>query len=388
MRFKPRRTLGVATLTFVVTYFLISVSKQHKQAQYTEPEVYMDVQDSPAPTFDDENGTSAMEIIFQPMADVDFPSVGDGTPLIPHVFHQTHYTLYLKKTYLDVIKSLMKYNPSWEYFFWTDEGGRKLIASKYAQLLKLYDNFKNPVERSDLIRYIVLYEFGGVYLDTDIEVFRPLDRATTSFSCIIPTEPYEHSVLFYEKPYIINNAIMLCRAGHPFLKQVLDNILFSSDGKLVLDRTGPVFLTRQYNVYVNRVTKSKMKTKTKHENTSLLEPYAVRGNFHIGDIDGVYVPNTMYFNNKADRPFLYCNNADNLSTKNKTLICRDVLRQGETYKPFQYQFTVHHWFHSYYFLTHSEFKDKFSKDFDRFAYNYLFGTHIREIIPKALVFDV
>jgi len=29
-----------------------------------------------------------------------------------------------------------------------------------------------PIERADLFRYLVLYEYGGVYADVDVEVTR------------------------------------------------------------------------------------------------------------------------------------------------------------------------------------------------------------------------
>ena len=41
------------------------------------------------------------------------------------------------------------------------------------------------VIKSDLLRYVVLYEYGGLYADLDTLDIRPLDRVTQRFSCTL-----------------------------------------------------------------------------------------------------------------------------------------------------------------------------------------------------------
>lgn len=50
---------------------------------------------------------------------------------------------------------------------WTDAKSRELIATEYPWFLNTFDNYSQPIQRADAIRYFVLAHFGGIYLDLD-----------------------------------------------------------------------------------------------------------------------------------------------------------------------------------------------------------------------------
>jgi mannosyltransferase OCH1-like enzyme len=53
------------------------------------------------------------------------------------------------------------------YKMWNYNMCEELI-NKYPQYRKLYDNFKQSIQRADFIRYLILYDQGGIYIDCDI----------------------------------------------------------------------------------------------------------------------------------------------------------------------------------------------------------------------------
>ena len=61
---------------------------------------------------------------------------------------------------------------------------------------------------TDLLRLLLLYKFGGVYLDTDVIVVRSLDNLVAN-------------VLGWESKNLANGAIMKFEKGHPFLEACL-----------------------------------------------------------------------------------------------------------------------------------------------------------------------
>lgn len=68
---------------------------------------------------------------------------------------------------------------------------------------------------SDYARLIVLKEFGGIYLDTDVEVLKPL-------------EPFLENEMFcgFENDDGVNSGLILgCVKGHPFLDELTDYYL-------------------------------------------------------------------------------------------------------------------------------------------------------------------
>lgn len=56
---------------------------------------------------------------------------------------------------------------------WTDDKSRELIATEYPWFLDTFDNYSQPIQRADAIRYFVLAHFGGIYIDLDDVSLRP-----------------------------------------------------------------------------------------------------------------------------------------------------------------------------------------------------------------------
>ena len=81
----------------------------------------------------------------------------DGRPLsdIPVYFNQVQKT----------INYCTKNNIS--YKMWNSTMCNDLV-NKYPQYRGLYDNFKHKIMKADFIRYLILYDEGGLYVDCDI----------------------------------------------------------------------------------------------------------------------------------------------------------------------------------------------------------------------------
>ena len=68
-----------------------------------------------------------------------------------------------------------KYTESWkstkdyQYMCWSDESIKELLQKYDKSLIPVYDYFILPQQRSDFGRYLLLYLYGGFYIDIDIE---------------------------------------------------------------------------------------------------------------------------------------------------------------------------------------------------------------------------
>lgn len=71
---------------------------------------------------------------------------------------------------------------------------------------------------ADYIRLYALYSEGGLYLDSDVEVIKSFDKYL-GHSFFSGTEPY---IIDNKMYYDVEAAIMGAEAGHPFLKECLD----------------------------------------------------------------------------------------------------------------------------------------------------------------------
>ena len=47
---------------------------------------------------------------------------------------------------------------------------RDFIAKEYNWFLETYDAYPYPIQRADALRYFVVYHYGGIYADLDLQV--------------------------------------------------------------------------------------------------------------------------------------------------------------------------------------------------------------------------
>lgn len=128
--------------------------------------------------------------------------------MIPKIIHYCWFGRAEKpKQVLDCIASWKKYMPDYEIREW-NEDNCPIFYNLYA--MEAY-NQKKWAFVSDYARLWILYNLGGVYMDTDVEVFKPFDiflkhKAFTGF----------------EQPGYPVTAVMGAEKGNPIIKELLD----------------------------------------------------------------------------------------------------------------------------------------------------------------------
>lgn len=79
---------------------------------------------------------------------------------------------------------------------------------------------------SDYARFWILYHYGGIYLDTDVEVIKSMDAIIANGAFM----GSETSVNRGQRLSVASGLGMGCEAGHPFIKDCLDlyeNLVFT-----------------------------------------------------------------------------------------------------------------------------------------------------------------
>lgn len=157
---------------------------------------------------------------------------------IPRHFHQIWVGSPIPPQFLEFSETWRTKNPGWDLTFWTDETLPRLRnQALYDDAPNLVDSRLVPRFQSDLARYELLEQYGGIYVDSDFEALNPI-------------EPWLDGIDLFavaEKPGLIANGIMGGTAGHPFFTALIDNAATSVAERPGLDpwRTvGPEYLTR------------------------------------------------------------------------------------------------------------------------------------------------
>ena len=94
--------------------------------------------------------------------------------MIPKIIHACWLgTKPLPEREKSYIEGWKKLNPDYEIILWTDQMFNKYLDD--SPFVKACLEQKKYGFLSDYFRFTVLYEFGGIYIDTDIEMFKNLD---------------------------------------------------------------------------------------------------------------------------------------------------------------------------------------------------------------------
>ena len=106
------------------------------------------------------------------------------------------------------IASWKKYLPEYEIKEWSE---RNFDINSNAYVMEAYESKKYAFV-TDYVRLYALYHEGGIYMDTDVEVLKPLDQLLQ----------YQ-AVSGFESPTLIPTGLMASQEGHPFIKELLDD---------------------------------------------------------------------------------------------------------------------------------------------------------------------
>lgn len=133
-------------------------------------------------------------------------------PIIPKIIHHIWLGSPLPEEYRVLIETWRTMHPDWVHMLWTDESIKNIKL--YNQ--DLFDLVNNYGQKSDILRYEILYNIGGLYLDID-------------FRCLKPHDIFHHCYDFYigicnTGTVDLGIGLIGARPGHPILKQVITSM--------------------------------------------------------------------------------------------------------------------------------------------------------------------
>ena len=97
---------------------------------------------------------------------------------LPKKLFQTHYD---KSVIPQKVKDNIKqYASDYEYHLFDDKDAILFLKKEYGQLLvDTFNSIRGGAHRADLLRYCLLYRYGGVYADIKTEFLKPLNEIFT-----------------------------------------------------------------------------------------------------------------------------------------------------------------------------------------------------------------
>lgn len=144
---------------------------------------------------------------------------------IPKIIHQIWVgSKPIPKVLIILAKTWKAFHPGFEYKLWTNDLVEELLPRFSDEHRELYLNAQDPRGKADILRYYLLYWYGGLYVDADIR-------------CLGSFVELHHYYDFYVgitcnrsfvKEELINNAVIASSPGHSIMKCLLDNLKHNS----------------------------------------------------------------------------------------------------------------------------------------------------------------
>jgi len=177
--------------------------------------------------------------------------MGALSNMIPKILHQIWIgTNPIPEKEKRWIKSWKDLHPSWEHMMWTNENIHTLDVP--SNCLEALENAEGVWScQADILRYIATLRHGGVYIDSDIECYKPIDELITDQLEFLGLKPRP-------KANWITTAFYGVTRNHPLSKSLVEGVV-SPEKEIVQGERfagksiawGPQYINRMYLKYVS-----------------------------------------------------------------------------------------------------------------------------------------
>lgn len=170
---------------------------------------------------------------------------------IPKIFHFVWFGD-LPEHLEAYVKTWQEHHPQWDCRFWDESNIPQLTNQRLFDRADELAGDRAGQLRGDIVRYELLYKYGGVYVDCDFECQRPLDWLLVDVGVFAAWE---------DTDVWVNNAILGATPQHQFLQALInglsDSVLVAHAGKGIAQPnivSGPQYFTGVYHAFKNDVT--------------------------------------------------------------------------------------------------------------------------------------
>jgi mannosyltransferase OCH1-like enzyme len=181
--------------------------------------------------------------------------------LIPRITHQTWFQGWdvIPDKFQKNADNLAKLNPNYTHMKWDETSLRHECGKLGHEVVAKFDSFPHMIQKIDLGRYVVIYNYGGITVDTDMVPLKPIDETPgiQTGKLIVSGHAFPHKLFS-----TANNALIVAQPQHPFLKDLIHEIVkkeIPSDGLFnigplqVLITTGPYIFNSVLSNYRDSV---------------------------------------------------------------------------------------------------------------------------------------
>lgn len=112
------------------------------------------------------------------------PSPAPAPPTVPHIIHFIWIGSALPSKYAFNIQTFRDKNPDYEVMVHSDDSLRALMQNLFPGTLAKYDAAVNFPQKKDFASFVVVYVYGGVFFDCDLQCVKNLSPVLDTLSLL------------------------------------------------------------------------------------------------------------------------------------------------------------------------------------------------------------
>lgn len=159
--------------------------------------------------------------------------------LIPRSIHFINLDGRLSTEEARLIQTWRAVHPTWKVKVWTADD----LASFVFLNKKAFQNARTLEEKSQILRYEILYREGGLYVGTNFECLRPFD-------IIHKSSEFYAGIGSTNTPTVLSNSLIGCAAHHPIIRACI--IAAGTEDNRITANRGSVIFTKCFQGYAMR----------------------------------------------------------------------------------------------------------------------------------------
>lgn len=197
--------------------------------------------------------------------------------LIPNTIYQTYKSNEIPYSlYNETIKNIWDLNTNCKYEFYSDERIKSFLRDEYNQnILNTFNKLTIGAAKGDLIRYLLLYKYGGIYCDLDNVLIDSFDNYLNKD---------DKFVVIRNTNKRIDMHIVCVIPKHPLLKNIIDQTLYNINHYKGQKKTGHVTGPFMYRPIIYEYMK-------KHDDIRIVDEHTIMktNRIRIKQHDNTYV---------------------------------------------------------------------------------------------------
>jgi len=140
-------------------------------------------------------------------------------------------------------KSWLNHFNSFKYEMWDDERINKFVKKEYTFLYKVFNECPIHIIKLDMVRYMILYKYGGIYADMDIFCYKNFYDKLNKKTILVQAQTSDE---------IVQNSLMISSKKNIFFKNILNKSFnklkklknkISFEDNIIKNTAGPYLLS-------------------------------------------------------------------------------------------------------------------------------------------------